>query len=731
MDDNITLQKKLIDKIVMNISEHELRNKVSGEKRTYSDIYSDINNTIEFASIAHKGQWRKSGEPYLFHPLTVALIAAENGMVDKISIDGCLLHDVIEDGGISRLELSSLFGEEVADIVEGLTKIKAHKDQSYDKLFSHTISNPRVAYIKIFDRLHNLRTLQAHKYEKQAAIATESMDIFYKLCIRLCLTDIANELERLCAPILFPIKFPVFSARLLQIQEQAPPVVDTFKMNILEKCYENDVRIKKIRIQWKPFLEMDDYSFMQTPNVLLFKLVVDSIENAYKIIWLINTSYKAAGNIEDNISVPKFNNFRGISYTVVVDGIKIPLLITTERFNEFNRKGILVYGSFSQDIAINRKLMEHLQEYLVSESNFLDVKTLISFIDKDEMRVFAKDGKTIVDLKKGSTVLDFAFKIHSDIGLRADYGVVDGVRVGLGHELSNGNVVHVYTKNTITATEEALKKCITPRSHRVLKKYFENYHVELLFSLATQYIMSILSRYNVQADRFWLKMRERYASEKEIIERVIDVLRSVTETGKLLSELQLIDKEFMTPSQKIGDSFSKVWNIFSSNQKEVLMELTFLDEYYLFCPFCVPVLSDSHHKGILHETQFAVHTRDCKIAKNYDHDSIFSVVLRKDIKIDDLIYMRIETEDVSGITYAISSVFRSLNLEIFNVENDRTNALYRLAFYQKDPLAISSYLEKLRKIQEIRNIVISKKNVFGMQPRKILKWGPAGIARES
>ena len=726
MDENIVLQKKLVDKIVMNITEHELRNNISGEKRTYSDIYNDINGTIEFASHAHKDQWRKSGEPYIFHPLTVALIAAENGMVDKISIDGCLLHDVIEDGGISRLELSRLFGEEVADIVEGLTKIKAHKDQSYNKLFSHTINNPRVAYIKIFDRLHNLRTLQPHKYEKQAAIATESMDIYYKLCIRLCLTDIANEIERLCAPILYPIKFPVFSARLLQIQEQAPPVVNTFKMTILEKCYENDIRIKKIRIQWKPFLEMDDYSFMQIPNVLLFKLVVDSIENAYKIIWLINTTYKAAGNIEDNISVPKFNNFRGISYTVVVDGVKIPLLITTERFNEFNRKGILVYGGFSKDTTVNKKLMEHLQEYLVNESNFLDVKTLISFIDKDEMRVFAKDGKTIVDLKKGSTVLDFAFKIHTDIGLRADYGVVDGVRVGLGHELNNGNVVCVYTKNTVTATEESLKKCITPKSHRVLKKYFENYHVEVLFTMATQYLLSILSRYHIDAKRFWLEMRERYSSEKEISERVIVILRGVSETEKLLSELQLIDKVLIPTLQKKGESFSKVWNIFSSSQKDVPMELNFLDESYLFCPFCVPTLSDSHHKGVLQETRFIVHTRDCRIANNYDQESIFPVVIMKNIRIDGLIYMRIETEDVSGITYSISSVFKNTNLEIFNVENDRTNALYRLAFYQKDPVIISSYLEKLRRIQEIRNIVISKKNVFGIQPEKVLKGEPSG-----
>ena len=219
--------------------------------------------------------------------------------------------------------------------------------------------------------------------------------------MRLCLTDIANEIEQLCAPILYPDKFTLFSERLKQIQEETAQIIDTFKMNILDKCHENDVKIKKIRVQWKPFLNMSDYNFMQIPNVLLFKLVVDSIENAYKMVWLINSSYKVAGNIEDHISVPKFNNFRGINYTVVVEGVKIPLLITTDKFNEFNRKGILVYGGFSKDTTINRKFMDHLQEYLMNESNFMDVKTLISFIEKDDIQVFAKDGKTIIDLQKG------------------------------------------------------------------------------------------------------------------------------------------------------------------------------------------------------------------------------------------------------------------------------------------------------------------------------------------
>jgi len=326
-----------------------------------------------------------------------------------------------------------LFGEEVAETVEGLTKIKEHKDESYDKFFSHTINNPRVAYIKIFDRLYNLRTLEHLSAAKQLVIANESMDIYHKLCIRLCLLDIANEIEHLCASFLYPDKFNLFSARLGEIREEAAQVIDIFKMTILERCHENDVRIKKIRVQWKPFLDIRDYRFMHIPNVLLFKFVVDSVENAYKMMWLINSSYKVAGNIEDNISVPMFNNFRGVSYTVVVDGVKLPLLITTDRFNEFNRKGILVYGSFSKDTEINRKLMEHLQEYLVNESNFMDVNTLIPFIEKDDMQVFAKDGKTVIELKKGSTVLDFAFKIHSDLGLKADYGVVDGIRVGLGH----------------------------------------------------------------------------------------------------------------------------------------------------------------------------------------------------------------------------------------------------------------------------------------------------------
>jgi len=725
MDRNIVLQKKLVEKIALNSAEHEIRNIVKGN-RTYPEIYQDIKRTVEYAAHVHKNQLRKSGEPYIFHPLNVALIAAENGMVDKISIDSCLLHDVIEDGEVSRTEISELFGEEVAEVVEGLTKIKEHKDESYDKFFSHTINNPRVAYIKIFDRLHNLKTLEYLRQEKQIRIANESMDIYYKLCIRLCLTDIANEIESFCMPIRYPDKFALFSARLKNIQEEAAPIIDTFKMNILEKCHENDVKIKKIRVQWKPFLDISDYNFMHIPNVLLFKLVVDSVENAYKMLWLVNSIYKVAGTIEDNISVPKFNNFRGINYTVVVGGVKIPLLITTDKFNEFNRKGILVYGSFSKDTTINRKLMEHLQEYLINENNFMDVKTLIPFIEKDDIQVFAKDGKTIIDLKKGSTVLDFAFKIHSDLGLRADYGIVDGVRVGLGDELTNGNVVHIYTNNTITATEDFLRKCVTPKAQRILKKHFENFHIDALFNIAKTYLEKNLSVLHIDADEFWKKLYEISPAERERLEKVIGILRSVSGAENLLVELRLIDRERISILRKKDESFLKAWNIFSSGQKGLPVEFDFLDENYLACPSCIPTLNNAPHKGILEQTRFIVHAGICKNTDKTDEERILPVKFRKNKQIDRMIYMIIETDDVSGITHSISSVFKNINLEIFNVENDHTKALYRLAYYQKSPQMVSSYLEHLHKIQEVRSIIISTKNVFVTQ--SLLDNAPAIIS---
>jgi GTP diphosphokinase / guanosine-3',5'-bis(diphosphate) 3'-diphosphatase len=715
MDDDIVLQKKLIEKISRNIAEHEAASVVKGN-RTYPEIYDDVNKTVEYAASAHKDQWRKSGEPYIFHPLNVALIAAETGMVDKVSIDSCLLHDVIEDAKVSRAEIAGMFGEDVAETVEGLTKIKEHKDESYDKFFSHTINNPRVAYIKIFDRLHNLRTLAHLRADKRVLIAGESMDIYHKLCVRLCLLDIANEIEHLCASHLYPDKFRAFSERLEEIQTEAAQVIDIFKMYILERCYENDLRIRKIRVQWKPFLDIPDHRFMQIPNVLLFKLVVDSVENAYKMMWLINSSYKVAGTIEDNISVPRFNNFRGITYTVVVDGIKVPLLVTTDRFNEFNRKGILVYGGFSKDTTINRKLMEHLQEYLVNETNFMDVKTLIPFIEKDDMQVYAKDGKTIVDLKKGSTVLDFAFKIHSDLGLRADYGVVDGVRVGLGHELNDGNVVEVYTKNTFAATEEFLKKCVSPKAQRVLKKHFENAHIRALFNIAKAYTGKILFSFHINHQEFWERLEEIYPSEKERMEKIIGILQAVPEAERLFVELQLIDRERLHTMKKKEESFFKVWNFFSSSQKGLPVELDFLDDNYIACPFCVPTLNNAPHRGILVKTRFIVHAGNCKKAEGFEENRFFSVRLRKNKPIDSMIYMRIETDDVSGITHAISSVFKNVNLEIINVENDHVKALYRLAYYQKSPQVVSSYLEQLRKIQEVRSIVISTKNVFVMPP---------------
>jgi (p)ppGpp synthase/HD superfamily hydrolase len=352
---------------------------------------------------------------------------------------------------------------------------------------------------------------------------------------------------------------------------------------------------------------------------------------------------------------------------------------------------------------------------LTNESDFMDVRTLISFIEKDEIQVFAKDGKTIVDLKKGSTVLDFAFKIHTDIGLRADYGVVDGASVGLGHVLNNGNVVQVYTKNTITATEEFLKKCVSPKAQRVLKKHFENAHTGALFNVAKIYIQRNLFSLHIDENEFWKKLKELYPAEKDLMEKVTGALRAVPEAEKLFVELGLIDNEQISLSRKKNESFLKIWNIFSSSQKRLPVELDFLDVNYISCPLCVPTLSNAPHRGILNQTRFTVHAGNCPKVSQFAEERIFSVKFRKNAPIDSMVYMLIETDDVSGITHAITSVFKNVNLEIFNVENDHTKALYRLAYYQKSPQIVSSYLEQLHKIPEIRSIIISKKNVFGIQ----------------
>ncbi len=714
MDDQIASLARLIDKIALNIAEQEARNPVQSN-RTYAEIYADVGRTAEYASSAHDGQKRLSGEPFILHPMNVALISAENGMVDKISIDSCILHDVIEDGNRSGTEITEMFGAEVAETVEGLTKIKKQEDASYDKFFSHTLKNPRIAYIKIFDRLHNLRTLEPLRPHKKKVKSSESMDIYHKLCMRLCLTDIANEIEQLCAPALYPEKFKTFSDRLNVIRQETMHVLDDFKMAILDKCHGNEVKLKKIRLQWKPFLEMEDYGFMQIPNALIFKLVVDSVENAYKLMWLINSSYKVASSIEDNISVPKFNNFRGINYMIVAEGVKIPILITTDRFNEFNRKGILAYGGFSKDTTINRKLMGHLQEYLSDESNFMDIKALISFIEKDDIQVFAKDGKTIVDLQKGATVLDFAFKIHTDIGLKADYGVVDGVRVGLGHELHNGNVIQVFTKNAVTATDEYLKMCLTSKAQGALKKHFENTQFQTLYAIAKSYLEKNLFRFSLDAAEFWERLRNKYPAERELMAKVVGILQAAPETERLFAELGLIDDEMVDAVRKKEDSFLKVWNVFIPHHKGIPIELGFLNACYQSCPYCVPTLSNAPHKGVLDQTRFIVHTHACGRVTGAEKEHFFPVKFLKDKPIDSLIYMNIETDDVSGITHSISSVFRKVTLEIFNVENDHVKALYRLAYFQKSPQKVSSYLDQLHKIPEVKSIIIRTKNIFGAQ----------------
>ncbi|HMK49168.1 MAG TPA: hypothetical protein VK435_03885, partial [Thermodesulfovibrionales bacterium] len=186
----------------------------------------------------------------------------------------------------------------------------------------------------------------------------------------------------------------------------------------------------------------------------------------------------------------------------------------------------------------------------------------------------------------------------------------------------------------------------------------------------------------------------------------------VPEAERLFVELQLIDRVRLSALRKKEESFFKVWNFFSSSQKGLPVELDFLDDNYAACPFCVPTLNNAPHKGILLKATFIVHAGNCKEAEGFEENRFFSVKLRKNKPIDSMIYMKIETDDVSGITHAISSVFKNVNLEIINVENDHVKALYRLAYYQKSPQVVSAYLEQLRKIPEVRSIAISTKNIF-------------------
>ncbi|MDO5411000.1 MAG: bifunctional (p)ppGpp synthetase/guanosine-3',5'-bis(diphosphate) 3'-pyrophosphohydrolase [Lachnospiraceae bacterium] len=467
-----------------------------------SDDISLVERAYRLADEAHGGIKRKSGEPYIIHPLHVAIILAELEL-DKESIAAALLHDVIEDTKYNYADIEKLFGKEIADLVNGVTKLtnlpyaSSEKEEiqaeNLRKMFLAMAKDIRVIIIKLADRLHNMRTLQFMKPEKQIEKSRETMDIYSPLAQRLGISKVKIELDDIALSYLEP---EAYKELKYQIEENTPErekfvegIVQEVKQHVYKETGIDAQVYGRVKHLFSIYKKMKNQNkrFDQIYDVFAIRAIVSSEKDCYAVLGIVHKMYTPVpGRFKDYIAMPKPNNYKSLHTTVVgKDGRMFEVQIRTEEMHRIAEYGIAAHWKYKEGKAGEnitraeidkmtwlRELLE-LQKDSENNSEFVnEVKSELNLFS-DSVFCFTPQGK-VINMPKGSTTIDFAYRIHTAVGNRMVGAVVNGKVQPISYEIQNGDRIQIQTSlNASGPSRDWLKLCKSPQARTKIRQWFK------------------------------------------------------------------------------------------------------------------------------------------------------------------------------------------------------------------------------------------------------------------
>ncbi|MCR5439698.1 GTP pyrophosphokinase [Selenomonas sp. WCT3] len=426
-----------------------------------------IQRAYDLAAAAHKGQTRVSGEDYIIHPLHVAQILTELH-IDDVTVSAALLHDVVEDTLYTKEQIEEMFGEEVAMIVDGVTKLGRIKYKSkeevqlenYRKMFLAMAKDIRVIMVKLADRLHNMRTLKYMREDKQKRIAKETIEIYAPLANRLGISNVKWELEDLCLRYLEPEIYYDLVENVKQKRKERQIFIDTAIEAIAEKLKEANIKAD-IKGRAKHFysiykkMKRDHKDISEIYDLSAVRVLVDSVKDCYGVLGVIHAMWKPIpGRFKDYIAMPKSNGYQSLHTTVMTRGYPLEIQIRTFQMHQVSEYGVAAHWKYKEagkgataGKAVDQKMnwlrqMVNLQQELSDPKEYFEALKVDIF--SDEVFVFTPKGD-VIDLPKGSIPIDFAYRIHTEVGHHCVGAKVNGKLVPLEHKLKNGDIVSVIT----------------------------------------------------------------------------------------------------------------------------------------------------------------------------------------------------------------------------------------------------------------------------------------------
>ena len=461
--------------------------------------YSPNSNTdiiyiaYKVAKNAHKKQFRKSGAPYIEHPVQIAYIASQFSL-DATAIAACLLHDVVEDTPYSYDDIVSLFGISVANLVDGVTKLKKIKYVSKEeqqvenlrKMFLAMAKDIRVVIIKLIDRLHNMRTLDFMSRDKQVDIAKETLDVYAPLAHRLGMSKIKIELEDLALKYLDPVAYSEITSSIKQKKSEREAhirsIISIFEQKLVDMNIKGQVtgRAKHFYSIFRK-LYTKNKTMEELYDLFAIRIIVDSVTDCYAILGMVHDLYTPVPmRFKDYIAMPKPNMYQSLHTTVIgPNGVPVEIQIRTWEMHRIAENGIAAHWKYKEGKSgvsdIDNKL-EWVKDLLDTQTGVEDAdvffNTLKVDLFEDEVFVFTPQGK-VISLPANSTVIDFAFAIHSAVGCKMSGAKVNGKIVPNTYQVQTGEIVEILTQNTHGPSRDWIKLCKTSNAKNKINQWFK------------------------------------------------------------------------------------------------------------------------------------------------------------------------------------------------------------------------------------------------------------------
>ncbi len=694
-----------------------------GILRTFLKFYPNhptdrIVRAMDYAELLHRGQLRKSGLPYIVHPLSVAHIAAENQLDEKCIIIA-LLHDTIEDTVASRESVAKKFDEDIAQLVEALTKIRRYsmdrsvvdKQGTYQRILEAASRDIRPLIIKIFDRLNNMREMEHMSEEAQQRISRETLDVYVPLARRLGMRDVETELANLSLGFLYSDRVALIRKRLDADRERTGDRIREIAEVIVRKCQEHEI-VVEVDGRWPEIFDFyHGPEGVLNPNAdieLHVGVTAEEPLQLYGILGVLHSMFAPVPKeLRDTIASPMANGYRAIESKLLIDSRRYHFAICTPEMNQMNRRGIIYNWRSNQNRLSSyfTNYMRLLGELLADED--VRVDEVLQQSNVDGIYVYSPR-KEPYFLPYNSTAMDFAYEVHRDVGDHARKAIINGMERPVSQKLASGDVVEIVTGKTPVARKNWNSFVTTPKAKAAIKR-LHNKEVEMRsIELGQQMFFFELEKYGRDArivvggadfkkilDKEGLSLNEFY---RRIWDRQIISSRFIMQHG-------IVPKNQVDKQRKVERASIRS-KIFSSlkNKSGPKCRLTQNDIFVNFAQCCKPVIGDKV-VGIVNAGKgISVHRDNCPNIREMPVERRVVVEWDMDRPLEEAV-LNLQVMDEPGVLAKILAAVKKYNINIteFDAKTISTDEESRAAVL-KFRLDLSNQRELLRVVKDIRKL---------------------------